>query len=723
MLTTIAGFAIRFRKWVLVVTLLAAVGAGAFGSTVFGHVKQGGWDDPSSEAFRAGDAIKAEFGEHQPNLLLVVDGKGRSVDDPEVRAHASAVAARLASRDDLADITSYFATGSAALKSKDGTKALILVRITSDHLEDKAASIAREYTTDDGVISTSVGGFGRIYHDITKQVQDDLALAEAISLPLVLVLLVFIFGGLVAAAMPLVLGLLSIAGTFLILRVLTMFTDVSVFAINLTTMLGLGLGIDYSLFVLTRYREEVRKGLSRDDAIVRAVQTGGRTVLFSAMVVGCSLAAMLVFPLFFLRSFGYAGIGVVVMSSIATLVVMPALLSVVGDKIERLTLFRHASPDIDSPFWGRVARVVMRRPAVVMVLTTAVLVTLGLPFARASFGDADDRVLPASAASHQVGDVIRDDFGSRETSALSVIAAGLDGDTNRTSDVSDYASRLSLVPGAARVDSPAGSFIGGQRIDTGSDGGSARTMSTASAALLTVVPSVEPISKDGEQLVKDVRATTAPFETLTTGASAYLVDNQKPLTRNLPWAALIIAISTLVILFLMTGSVVLPLKALVLTVLSLTATFGAMVWVFQDGHLADLLNFTPTGTIDRTNPIVMFCIAFGLSMDYEVFLLSRIKEERDRGLSTADAIAVGLRRTGRLVSAAAMLIGVVFIAFATSRVTFIKLIGVGLALAVVMDATIVRGALVPAFMRLMGEANWWAPKPLMAVHRRFGLKD
>jgi len=543
-----------------------------------------------------------------------------------------------------------------------------------------------------------------------------------ITFPIVAILLVLVFGSAVAAGLPLAVAAISVVGTFLVLFLLTLVTDVSIFSINLTTALGIGLGIDYSLFIVSRFREEMRAGLPPEDAVVRTVETAGRTVLFSALTVAISLAALLVFPMFFLRSFAYAGIAVVALACFGALVFLPSLLAALGPRVDRWSLFHRTQKHAGEGAWHGVATFVMRRPWPIAISVVAVLVLLGTPFLGAEFGLPDDRVLPETVSSRQVQDVIRTEFSSREASAVSVVAveAGPAG-AERDELVDGYAAELSALEGAARVDASTGSYLDGENVAPPS-AASAR-FSGADGTWLSVVPAVEPISNAGERLVNEVRSVAAPFETLVTGPSAELVDSQESIFGRLPLAAGIIAVVTFVLLFLMTGSVLVPLKAIILNLLSLSATFGALVWIFQEGNLSGLLNFTATGTLDTSMPILMFCIAFGLSMDYEVFLLSRIKEEYDRTGENEASVAMGLERTGRIVTAAAALLAVVFIAFATSGITFIKMFGVGMALAVIMDATLIRAALVPAFMRLAGNANWWAPAPLRRLHDRIGLRE
>jgi RND superfamily putative drug exporter len=466
------------------------------------------------------------------------------------------------------------------------------------------------------------------------------------------------------------------------------------------------------------------------------VRTAGRTVAFSAMTVAASLCALLVFPLAFLRSFAYAGVAVAFLAGAFSVVVLPALLAVLGHRVDSLTLFKRSTQPAGEGFWHRMALTVMKRPIVVGGAAIAVLLILGAPFLRLDISLPDDRVLPTDAASRQVHDTIRAEFSSEEAGAESVVATGIGDPAARTGEIGAYAAALAKLPGVSRVDAVTGTYCGaGLAEQLGCEpgavvlpGGEGRYLAYAKAdrggsTYLSVVPDVEPLSADGEHLVADIRGTSAPFPVRVTGQSAQLVDIKHSLFSRLPLAIAIIAVITFLLLFLQFGSVLIPIKALILNLLSLSATFGAMVFVFQDGHLADTLHFTATGQIDATTPILMFCVAFGLSMDYEVFLLSRIKEEHDRTGDNQLSVAVGLEKTGRLVTAAALLIAVVFISFATSHITFIKLFGVGLTLAVLMDAFLIRGTLVPAFMRLAGEWNWWAPGPLRRLHQRIGFSE
>ncbi|MGI8684860.1 MAG: MMPL family transporter [Acidimicrobiales bacterium] len=733
MLASLGRFVVRRRVMVLIAALVGMLVAGAVGGGVASHLSGGGFDDPSAESSRAKKVLEQSFGTRNPNVVLLVTSADGSVDSATAAAAGAALTTELAAEPGIAQAVSYWTLGSPPpLRSNDGRQALVLATIAGDddQVAERIEDLSPRFTRPDGTaVTVAVGGFAEVFRQVSAQIEHDLVRAEMISLPIVLILLVLVFGSVVAASLPLGIGALAVIGTFLVLRVLASFTQVSIFALNLTTAMGMGLATDYSLFVVSRYREELRAGLDPSDAIVRTVRTAGRTVIFSSLTVAVSLAAMLVFPLAFLRSFAYAGIAVVALAAVGAVVVLPALLAVLGRRVDTWVLWHRPVKPEGTGFWHRIAVAVMRRPVSVATAVVLLLLVLGAPFVRIAFGLPDDRNLPASASSRQVQDTIRTAFTSNEASALSVVAAtafghaggGAGDPTSRRADVERYAADLSRTPGAARVDALTGSYVGGQRVAAPNEA-SAR-FAAQDGTWFSVVPAVEPYSDAGETLVKAVRDVPSPFEVQVAGASAELVDSKHSLFGRMPLALGLIALVTFVALFLMTGGVLVPLKAIVVNLLSLSATFGAMVWIFQEGHLSGVLDFTATGTIATTMPILMFCIAFGLSMDYEVFLLSRIKEEFDVSGDNEASVALGLERTGRIVTAAAALLAVVFLAFATSQVTFIKLFGLGLALAVILDATLVRAALVPAFMRLAGNANWWAPAPLRRLHARFGISE
>ena len=725
MLERLGRLAVRWRAAILALALAGAGIAGAAGGGVAGELTtSGGFVLADQESAQAAAALERLFNQHNPNLILLVTAKNGSVDDPDVAAEAAALTQRLAREPGVTQVTSYWNLGRPeALRSQDRRQALVMARIlgSDDAAMERVAAIAPRFQQEGPATAVQVGGTARLFLELSEQVERDLVRAESISLPITLLLLVLAFGSVVAGGLPLVLGILAILGNFLLLRGLARVTDISVYALNLTFAMGLGLAIDYSLLLVSRYREELRSAPPHE-AVVRTVRTAGRTVLFSAATVIASLAALLVFPLGFLRSMGLAGIGVVAIAALAAVAVLPALLAVLGRRVDWLQVLpeRRAAGG-SGGFWHRTATVVMRRPLPIALVVTGLLLALGAPFLGIRWGIPDDRALPATASSRQVMDAIRERFPAMEAGALSVVAEHA-GDPRALAGALDrYAAALSRLPGAARVEAATGSYAAGRRIAP--PGPAARRFTAGGATWLSVVPAVEPISPDGEQLVRDVRALAAPFEVRVGGPSAELLDQREAMFRQVPLAAGLIALATFVLLFLLTGSVLLPLKAAVLNLLSLTATFGSLVWVFQEGNLAGLLDFTPGGTIEITMPVLMFCMAFGLSMDYEVFMLSRIKEEHDRRGDTVSAVAAGLQRTGRIVTQAAALLAVVFIAIGTSEVRYVKMLGLGMALAVIVDATLVRALLVPAAMRLAGRANWWAPRPLRRLHERFGLRE
>jgi len=722
----------RRKWWVLGVALAFLPIAGLLGGSVEQRLSSGGFTDPASEAARAAELLEARFAAGTPNLVLLVTAGAGTVDDPAVSAAGLALTQRLAGEEGITNVISYWALDKAApLRSEGGRQALVLGRVPGDEDDVREATegLSARYAGVTGPIRVGVGGAGEVFNQIEAQAEKDLKKAELLTFPITVILLVLVFGSVVAAGLPLAVGALAVVGTFLVLRVVTSLTDVSIFALNLTTAMGLGLAIDYSLFVVSRFREELSRGYEPDQAVTRSLHTAGRTVAFSALTVAISLAALVVFPLPFLRSFAYAGVGVVLMAAVGAVVVLPALLSALGRRVDSLALFHRQPKPVEAGFWYGRARAVMKRPIPVVIVVTALLLVLGAPFVHLDLGLSDDRVLGEGAPARVVGDAIRNNFASKEAGALAVVAPDADPATGRD-QVDGYAKTLSAVPGVARVDAATGFYVSGRQAlppnqlsarFTSATPGTPRTPGASPGTWLSVVPTVEPLSPAGEQLVDAVRSAPAPFEVLVTGESARLVDGKASLSSRLPLAMAIIALATFLLLFLMTGSLLVPAKALILNVLSLSATFGALVWVFQEGHLSGLLDFTPTGTISIFTPVLLFCIAFGLSMDYEVFLLSRIKEEYDLGADNEEAVAIGLERTGRIVTAAALLLALVFVAFATAEVTVVKVFGVGLALAVLVDAFLIRATLVPAFMRLAGRANWWAPRPLRRFHLRWGI--
>ncbi len=704
MFTRIGRFTVRRRRLVLALTALFVLAAGAGGAGAFGALEDEGFDDPGSESSRASRFLQEEIGTNDPEMVLLVEAGGADVDDPAVAAAGSELTEALDGEPGVASAISYWSLGGAAeLRSTDGGSALLVVDVDGD--DDAVGDLADRYAGTRGPITVGVGGEDAIDAAIEEQLGSDLARAESLAIPATLVLLVLVFGGVVAASLPLAMALVSVTGTLLALFAVAQVTDVSIYSINLTTALGLGLAIDYSLFIVSRFREELAAGRSSDDAVVRAVETAGRTVAFSALIVAASLSALLVFPLYFLRSFAYAGTAVVLCAAVGALLTLPALLAVLGPRVNGWPFRRRAAAPAgtgtDRGFWPRLAGAVMRRPVPVAAGVIVLLLVLGSPFLRVNPGLPSYESLPESNEARRVAEVLATDFDGNQSEQFAVVMPRTHADGADAEAVAAFADRIRAVDGVAEV-----------------------TVGSADAgSWLTVVPSVALVSPAGEDLVDDIRAIDASFPFGVEGDAADLVDTKAAIYDRLPLALAIIGVTTFVLLFAVFGSLLVPLKAIVLNLLSLTATFGALVWIFQEGHLSGALDFTATGQLDVAMPILMFCIAFGLSMDYEVFLLSRIKEEHDRTGDNTQAVAAGLARTGRLITAAALVLAITFAAFVTSGMSFMKLMGLGLALAIIVDATIVRGLLVPAIMRLAGEANWWAPGPLRRLQRRWGISE
>ena len=703
MFARIGQFVTHRPRRILAAAGLAIVIAGALGIHATGVLKSGGFTSPTSPSQIAQNRLDAYFG-GEPNLVLLVTARTGNVNDPSVVAAGRALTAKLAATRGVDRVASYWSTDSPALRSTDMTQGLVVGTVAGhDNTADKRAkALVKELSVGaaaGGPVTVKAGGLAGANNAISDQIGKDLKLAEGIAIPVTFILLMFAFGSVVAAALPVALGLLAIIMTLAVLYLLGSVTDVSIYALNLTTAMGLGLSIDYALLMVNRYREELANGMPVNAAVRRAVATAGRTIVFSAGTVAAAMAALLVFPVYFLRSFAYAGISVVAVSTVAALVVLPALLAVLGPKVNALAVRnRGRLGRAESPFWRRTATGVMRRPVSAGLAVVALLVVLGIPFFHVHFGTPDDRVLPTSSPARQVGDALRSNFPADVSDTLEIVTASALSPESSAA----YEREVASVPGVVTVS----------------------TFEQPRATWLHATITPLPDSGAAQRLVADVRGLPSPggVTAYVGGPAAALVDQKHDLDSQLPLAISLIVLTTFIVLFLFTGSVVLPLKALVLNALSLTAVFGAMVWIFQDGHLKGLLGFTPT-PISTTMPLLLFCIAFGLSMDYEVFVLSRIKEMHDAGANNTEAVTVGLARTGRIVTTAAALLAVTFFAIGLSKVSFIQMFGIGTGIAIVVDATLIRGVLVPAFMRIAGDANWWAPPALRRLHRRIGATE
>jgi RND superfamily putative drug exporter len=738
MLHRYGQFAARRARVLLVLAAMFMIAAGVIGAGAFGKLKNGGFQDPGAESTRAEQLIDAHFG-GQTNLVLLITARSGSVDGAAVASAGRRLSTGLAGETGVTDVLSYWSTGAAGLKSGDGRQALVLGHVTGEdgQVLDRSKELFAKYAADQDSVTVLAGGVGGIYKDVNTHVTRSLALAESIAIPLTMLLLVLAFGSVVAALLPLAIGGVAIMGTFAELSILGSLTDVSIFSINLTTALGLGLAIDYGLFMVGRFREQLGKGDTVPEAVARTVATAGRTVIFSAAAVIAALGAMLVFPLFFLRSFAYAGMGVVAVAALAALVVLPALLAVLGRRVNAGRLPWSATVrGADSPRWGRLAAAVMRRPALAALPIIALMLLAASPLLGVSFGTADQGVLPASAQSRQVADALVTRFPGNEGAPIDVVVSG----PVAAGPLADYARGLSQLPGVAQVQSSAGSFAHGAAAGSSPAGAALGRPGEALGVLgpakdrlrlrspdgqrISVVTTVAGQSTQAQDLVRTIRDTAGPAGTTTLvgGAAADLIDTRHTIGERLPLAIALIVLTTFVVLFLFTGSVVQPLRALLLNALSLSATLGVLTWIFQDGHLSGLLGFTAR-PMDLSMTVLLFCITFGLSMDYEVFVMSRIKELHDQGAPAATAVSQGLARTGRIVSTAAGLLAVTFFAFGTGTVSFLQMFGIGSGLAILIDATLVRGVLVPAAMRVLGPAAWYSPRPLRRVYARVALRE
>ena len=690
-------FIVRRGKSVLATFIVAVIASGAIGSLVFSRLDSGGYSDPNSDSVAAAKYLTDTFKVNDPAIVLAIDAK-KDLRDPTVISTAQLIEEEIATYNGVAKVLSYWSAGqSPALASADNQIAYLFVyTVESDPTRstDLAKQIVRNFDGEYKSLDIYVGGFSTFNAAINSKISADLKLAEIISIPLTFIFLAFVFGGLVASAMPLVIGVSAILGAFFILYLISLSTDISVFALNLVTGLGLGLGIDYALLIVNRFREELNKGNSVEDSVIRTVATAGRTVFFSGVTVIITLSSLMLFPLGFLKSFGYAGVSVVSIAILSSLIPLPAILALLGRRIDKFVVRRKSLAPKEEGGWARTARYVMKRPVSVVVLSIIFLGILAAPVKDLVFSQVDSRVLPASDRSAIAAQFILDKFPGQQGNPIEIIFPGA---ADNILEINDYASRIINVPGIISVG----------KVETfGAD------------ARLSAIHSMGPRTPDAEKMIDQLREVASPAGTLIGGVAADYADGQNALASTLPWALTWIAIGVLVLLFLFTGSIILPIKAIILNVLSLAATMGLLTWVFIGGHLKWLVGeFTVTGTFDTSIAILIAVVAFGLSMDYELFLLSRIKEEHDAGRSNIEAVATGLQKSARIITAAAVLLAIVFASFITSGVTSIKSLGFGIAFAILLDATLVRALLVPALMRLFGERNWWAPKAL----RRFTI--
>ncbi|MET4428397.1 MMPL family transporter [Mycolicibacterium sp. 624] len=746
MLRRIALLAIAAPRRVLGIAAVLVVAAAVFGIPVAKSLSAGGFQDPTSESAQASQLLAEKFDQGDMQMLITITSPD-GFDSPTARAAATDIVEHFGQSPYVANVTSAWTVPPAAaadLTSRDGKTGLIVAGLTGgeNNAQKYAKTLADEVVHDRDGLTIRAGGIAIVYAQINTQSERDLLLMESIAIPLSFLVLVWVFGGLIAAAVPMAVGAFAIVGSMAVLRLITFSTDVSIFALNLSMAMGLALAIDYTLLIISRYRDELANGVPRDRALTRTMTTAGRTVLFSATTVALSMGAMILFPMYFLKSFAYAGIATVTFAAGAAVIVTPAAIWLLGDRLEGLNvgrLFRRVidpgPKPVERQFWYRCAKLVMRRAVPIGLAVVVLLLALGAPFLSVKWGFPDDRVLPTSASSHQVGDQLRNDFADDSATNINVVIPDADGLT--PAQIERYAADLSRTPDVSAVSAPTGTFVAGDRVGPPT----AATGVAEGSAFLTVGSSAPLFSEASDAQLDRLHEIAGPGDrtVLVTGIAQINRDSVEAITTRLPWVLGLIALITFGLLFLLTGSVILPLKAVVMNVLSLTAAFGALVWIFQDGHFG-ALGTTPTGTLVANMPVLLFCIAFGLSMDYEVFLVARIREYwltlragkpeitgrqaiKDAHADNDEAVALGLARTGRVITAAALVMSISFAALIAAEVSFMRMFGLGLTLAVLVDATLVRMMLVPAFMHVVGGWNWWAPRPLVRLHQRIGISE
>ncbi len=745
MLQWIARLSIVAPRRIIAAAALLTVAMAIFGVPVANSLSAGGFQDPTSESAEATQLLSEKFHQGDVQLLITVSSHD-GFDSSSARETGTAIVDELRRSPHVANVISPWTTPQSVseLISKDRTAALIVAGITGEESDQQkyAKDLTDRVAYDRDGVTVRSGGVAMVNVQVTEQSKHDLLVMESIAIPLSFLVLVWVFGGLLAAALPVAVGGMAILGALAVLRAVSLATEVSIFALNLTTALGLALAIDYTLLMISRFRDELAGGATPEDALVRMMATAGRTVLFSATTIALSMAVMVLFPMHFLQSFAYAGVATVPFAAAAAIVVTPAALVLIGDRLNSLDVRRLVRRILSRPepvpkpiqqqFWYRWTKRVLRHAIPLGLAGIALLIVVGAPFLGGRWGLPDDRVLPRSASAHQVGDQLRRDFTNNSQTAVTIVIPNGDGLT--ASDLDRYAVDLSHVPDVSAVSAPTGTFVAGAAVGPPT----APAGQAQGSAFLTVNSTAPHFSDSSEIQLDRLNAVPTPGgrEVDITGAAQINRDSVNAITSRLPLVLGLIAVIMFVLLFLLTGSLVMPLKALALNVLSLSATFGAMVWIFQDGHLG-AFGTTPSGTLNANVPVLLFCIAFGLSMDYEVFLVSRIREYwlasgaaepatsqwvRTRA-DNDESVALGIAHTGRVITAAALIMSISFAALMAAHVSFMRMFSLGLTLAVLTDATLVRMVLVPAFMHVLGQWNWWAPRWMVWLHERLGFSD
>ena len=739
MFVALGRFTFRHRWLIAAFYALLVLPMVYLSTGLFERLRGGGFEDRSSESFQVYTDLEREINVGGADVLALYTAPSGTVDDIEAYSAALEAITRVEKDPGVVTTASFYTTSAPQLINKDKTRTFVLIALRGDD-GVKAATMDRiRPLLEAKPLELQLGGVIPVNAAVTETIAKDLQRAEIIAFPITAVLLLFFFGSGASASLPLALGALSIAMALTFLRLLTHVTPVSVFAVNLVTLLGLGLAIDYSLFIVNRFREELPR-LGVEEAVIKTVNTTGRAVTFSGITVAASLLGLFAFPQMFLRSMAIGGIAVALGAVALAVTLLPALLAIFGKHINALKLpgARTEVRDVEHSFWYRIAYLVMRRPILVAIGVAVPLLLMGAPFLRFNPSFPDYRILPPDEPAFIANDILDKEFSGKQISPVDVVVKtqGRALDRENVEKLYELNARMAKLPHVTQVSSlftlipdvPKDVLL--EKLSLPKDKQDPQAQMGINAfsngeyfrfALLLDAPLNDTASI---ALVRDIRTWEVPgLEIGVGGPSAFLVDLRDTLVDRSPYMILIVCIVMFVVLFLVFGSVTLPIKAMIMNALSLTASFGAIVWVFQDGRFANILQYVPLGISDCTAPLLMFSIVFGLSMDYEVLLLSRIREEYVRTGNNEIAVAHGLARTGSLITRAALLLFVVIVAFGTSHIIFMKSLGLGMALAILLDATIVRGLLVPAAMKLMGKWNWWAPAPLVKLWKKMGLSD
>ena len=703
---------LTWRRPRLVLALVAAfvTVAGAVGYDVEHHLKAAGFTDSASQSERATELLREELGyDANPAIVVLVrdpDGGRLDVAAPSVRREVDRISSALERTRHVGHVVNPLRDRreGAALIESDGRSLVISAGLSTQDVESDGGDAAEEAQRRIGEspLDVRMGGFAVSFNEVNDETREDLTRAEMIAFPILTILLLLVFRGAVAAAIPLLLGVISILGTFLMLRVMSGMVDTSLFALNIATALSLGLAVDYGLLMVSRYREELeRAGEATEEAHRRMVLTAGRTVMFSGFTVAIALAALTIMPQRFLYSVGAAGAAVGLLSAIVAILVVPSMLALLGTRINALAIRRGPSVSDHSNGWYRLAKAVMRRPLVVAVACTALLLAASSPLLSAQLTGPSAEAVPPSQPSYAVNTYIEENYSQGIAFAITVTVQG-------------NASPAQLALLQRRIDA----------ID-GIDGGTPFVRASPRVAFANFTPAGPALAQRTQDAVRAIRAIDLPAggAVLVSGNTARFIDEKQSLVDHLPLVGAIIAGTTLLLLFMLTGSIILPIKTLIMNVLTLGASIGVIVLAFQEGLLDGLFAYTGPAAIEVTSLAFLFALTFALATDYAVLVMARIKEQHDLGATNEEAVAVGIGRTGRVISAAAAAIAVVFLAFAVSKIFFMKQIAVAEAAAVIIDTTIVRALLVPALMGLFGEWNWWAPPPLRRLQARFGFAE